>query len=221
MLPLCGKPLIGHILERVKRAKSIDEVVLATSALSENDPIADVADDYGVSVFRGSEDDLLDRYYQAAVEYNADVVLRLPADNVCSEPAEFDRLIKFHLNSDFDFTSNICNFMGNGYPDGIGVEAIAFAALKHAHEHNHTLTNREHVATNFYDYINHTIPVGSHFTVGTIACPKNISRPDIVLDVNTQSDYELMKSLYQDLYPDNTDFSMIDIIKWFDAKKGS
>ena len=126
----------------------------------------------------------MDRYYQAAREYEADVVLRLPADNVCSEPAEFDRLIAFHLASDFHFSSNICNFMNNGYPDGIGVEAIEFEALETVWKNEARAENREHVALNFYDYIGDKRPEGSTFLVGTIKCPTSYARPDICLDVN-------------------------------------
>ena len=79
MVNLCGKPLIGHILERLEAVRNVDEIVLATSELHENDPIARYAHDNNFECFRGSENDLLDRYYQCALEYNADTVLRLPA----------------------------------------------------------------------------------------------------------------------------------------------
>ena len=68
--------------------------------------------------------------YQCAKLFKADVVLRLPADNPCPEPSEYDRLIDYHIKSDNDFSSNICNFMKNGYPDGIGVEALSFSSLE-------------------------------------------------------------------------------------------
>lgn len=219
MMPLCGKPLIGHILERVSRCNRVDEIVLATSALAENDAIAACAKENGVSVFRGSEDDLLDRYYESAVKHRANIVLRLPADNVCSEPCEFDRLVEYHIHADNDFSSNICNFMGNGYPDGIGVEAISFSALEAAHAKIHTSHYREHVAASFYDYINDRMPDESPFSVGTINCPEEISRPDITLDVNTRQDYELMRDLYHSLYPQNPNFTIRDVIDWFDRRK--
>ena len=219
MMPLCGKPLIIHVLERVGRCRSIDEVVLATSTNADNDVLATCVQEHGVSCFRGSENDLLERYYLAASKHEAEIVLRLPADNVCSEPQEFDRLVNYHLQSSNDFSSNICNFKGNRYPDGIGVEAIDFRALKLAHYENHAHQNREHVATNFYDYINDQLPEKTQFRVGTIRCPEDIARPDIVLDVNTPEDYETMRNLYMDLYPADSQFSIHDIIGWFDSKK--
>ena len=117
MMKLAGVPLVGRILERVKRANKIDEIVLATSVRGADGVLDDLAYEYGVSCFRGSETDLVDRYYKAAKYHKADVVLRLPADNPCPEPSEYDRLIEYQLSSTNDFSSNICNFMGNGYCD--------------------------------------------------------------------------------------------------------
>ena len=219
MMDLCGKPLIGHILERVKRVTKIDQIVVATSTNVENDPLENLALKYEVECFRGSEDDLLRRYYDAAMKFNASTVLRLPADNVCPEPFAYDRLIEYHVKSNNDFSSNICGFMGEKWPDGIGIEAIEFESLKHAHEHNHRSDQREHVALNFYDYINDCFPSGSLYSVGTIPCPKEISRPDISLDINTNEDFVLMKSLYQSLYPINPEFSITEIISWFDQRR--
>jgi len=216
MVNLCGKPLIGHILERLEAVRNVDEIVLATSELHENDPIARYAHDNNFECFRGSENDLLDRYYQCALEYNADTVLRLPADNVCPEPFAYEMLVAYHHLSGNDFSSNICGFMGQKWPDGIGVEAIEFGALEQAWKNNHDPDKREHVALNFYDYINDKLPENSQFKVGTIACPSSISRPDIVLDVNTASDLDKMRKLYEDLYPQNKYFSIKDIIQWFD-----
>ena len=130
MMDLAGYPLVGRILERVKRAKNIDEIVLATSDKNKDDILVELANEYHVSSFRGSENDLVDRYYKAAKCFKADIILRLPADNPCPEPSEYDRLIEYQLGSNKDFSSNICNFMGNGYPDGIGVEAFTLKRWK-------------------------------------------------------------------------------------------
>jgi len=216
MMDLAGAPLVGRILERVKRVKKIDEIVLATSNQDKDNILESLAKDYNVSCFRGSENDLVDRYYQAAKLHGANIVLRLPADNPCPEPDEYDKLIEYQLFSDKDFSSNICNFMNNGYPDGIGVEAFTFKALQKIWENEKEPQRREHVALNFYDYANDKIPNGSLFTVGTIPCPKKYSRPDIVLDVNTEEDYQMMKALYEYIYPVKINFTFTDIIDWYD-----
>ncbi len=220
LMPLAGAPLVGRILERVKRAKKIDTIVLAIPDTKDNDPLEGLGRKYSVEVFRGSENDCLDRYYQAAKKYRADVVLRLPADNPMPEPSEIDRIVDFHLEGNFEWTSNLAQVLGNGYPDGIGSEAMDFSALEWAWKHNHDPRQREHVHLSFFDY-GPQKAVNPKFRVGTVKCPKEFSRPDLVLDVNTQSQYDLISRIYADLYPKNKDFHITDIIQWFDERKAS
>jgi len=219
MMDLAGAPLVGRILERVKRAEKIDQIVLATSDQIKDNILEKLANNYKVTCFRGSENDLVDRYYHAAKLHKANVVLRLPADNPCPEPSEYDRLIDYHIKSDNDFSSNICNFKSNGYPDGIGIEAFTFSSLEKIWNDGSSSEKREHVALNYYDYMNDKVPKGSLFKVGTIQCPEEYSRPDIVLDVNTMEDYQMMKQMYEYLFPSNPNFSFGDIINWYDDYK--
>ena len=97
ILDFAGVPLIGRILERVK--KKVNEIILAIPATSENRVLADVGSDYSVTIFEGSENNLVERYYQAALASKADFVVRLPADNATLEPSEIDKIIDhlFHL----------------------------------------------------------------------------------------------------------------------------
>jgi spore coat polysaccharide biosynthesis protein SpsF len=219
MMKLAGIPLVSRILDRVKRATKIDEIVLATSDQGKDDVLIDLANKCLVSYFRGSETDLVDRFYKAAKFYKADVVLRLPADNPCPEPSEYDRLIDYHLSSANDFSSNICNFMGNGYPDGIGVEAFTFNSLETIWKVEKNTLKREHIALNYYDYINDNLPSDSTFSVGTINCPKIFSRPDIILDINTAEEYQMINNLYENLVHKKPHFTFSDVIEWFDLQK--
>ena len=218
MLPLAGKPLVGRILERVKMAKSIDEIVLAIPKTKNDDVLLKLSEEYEVACFRGSENDLVDRYYRAAQAHGAELVLRLPADNVCSEAREFDKLIDAHLIDGNDFSSNICNFMGNGYPDGIGVEVFTFESLAYIWRSERDMHKREHVALNYYDYLNDSLPKNPKFKVGTIQCRTDYARPDITLDVNTEDDYRLMADLYADLQSGEEPFEFRDVINWWDCK---
>jgi len=209
LLPLAGRPLLARVLERVLRVKRVDKVLLATTQKSQDDPLAALASEYGVEVFRGSENDLVDRYYQAALASRADVIVRIPADNPAPEPSEVDRIIEYHLENGNDFSSNYPDVLNNGYPDGIGAEVFNFAALKKVWETTADPRNREHPHTNFYEH-------PELFKIGTIECPAEFRRPDIVLDVNTREEYEFMAALYEYLYPRNPVFSILDIIRWHD-----
>ena len=209
MMDLAGAPLIGRIVERVKRCKRVDIIVLATTQNTENDALAELGQSYGVSVFRGSEDDVLDRYYQAARAFNADVVVRIPGDNPVPEPREIDRIISHHVQSDNDFSTNYPDVLDNGYPDGIGAEVFNFEALERAWRSATDPRNREHPHTNFYEH-------PETYKVGTIECPPEFRRPDIVLDVNTREQYDFLAQLYEYLYPRNPEFGILDVIEWYD-----
>jgi spore coat polysaccharide biosynthesis protein SpsF len=209
LMPLAGEPLVSRVVERVKRCRRVDTIVLATTDKSPDDSLAELAKCQAVAVFRGSENDLVDRYYQAALAHHADVVVRVPADNPAPEPAEIDRIIDYHLASGNDFSSNYPDVFDNGYPDGIGAEAFNFQALKQVWETSADPRNREHPHTNFYEH-------PEVYRIGTIECPPEFRRPDIILDVNTQEEYEFMAELYDYLYPRNPEFSIRDIIRWYD-----
>ena len=93
MMDLAGKPLIFRVLQRIRRVTNANKIVLAIPDSPENDILVDQASKLEIDVFRGSENDLLDRYYQAAKKYDADIVGRIPADNPLSEPEEIDKIL--------------------------------------------------------------------------------------------------------------------------------
>ncbi len=210
-----GISLVEHIIYRVKKAKKIDKIILATTLKKEDDILCRIAKKNNIYIFRGSENDLVDRYYKAAINYNANFILRLPADNPIPEPKEYDRLIKYHLKTKNDFSSNICNFKGNGYPDGIGVEIFNFKALKKIWKFQKNKRFREHIALNFYDYNKKKAYKKFGFKIGTIKCPAKISRPNLILDINYKKDLILIKKIYR-FFNKNRNFSIFDVINWYD-----
>ena len=215
---LCGAPLIERILQRIKRIKKIKTIILATTKRKDDDVLIEIAKSNKVEVFSGSENDLVDRYYQAVKGKKANHILRLPADNPIPEASEYNRLINYHLKSDNDFSSNLCNFMGNGYPDGIGVEIFTFNSLKKIWKNEKRKKFREHVALNYYDYQKDKKNLKFNFKIGTIRCPKQISRPNLFLDVNYQKDYLFIKEIYEYFWPQKKNFTIKDVVKWYDKK---
>ena len=196
MLPLAGSPLVARILERLQRSTRVNRIVVATTHNSEDDVLAGLAADQGVAAFRGAENDLVDRYYQAARTFEADVIVRVPADNPVPEPGEIDRIIDFHLRGESEFSSNLAEVFGNGYPDGIGAEVFDFATLEQVRAQCSDAMRREHPHLNFFDYAVQAAVDGEHYRVGTVPCPPAFRRPDLRLDVNTRQDYEFMSRLY-------------------------
>ena len=217
LMGLAGETLVGRVLGRVKKCRSVDEIVLAVPNTKQNDELAKLADHYEVSLYRGAENDLVDRYYQAACLSEAAIVGRLPADNPVPEPSEIDRIVDFHISSGFDFTSNLSEVFCNGYPDGVGAEMITFAALEEVWKERVDFQKKEHVHMNFFDYSTQQ-QVDARFSVGTVECPSEFRRPDLVLDVNTIEQYIFIKELYEYFCYDkgNIDFHITDIVWWYD-----
>ncbi len=214
MLDLAGAPLVGRILERVQRCQRPDVIVLAITQKAEDDVLANLAQRYDVVCFRGAEKDLVDRYLRAAEAVGAGLIVRLPADNPCPEPAEIDRIIDYHRRGGVDFSSNLQPFFGSGYPDGIGAEVFDRQALERVWRTGTDPHRREHPHTHFFDYRAERPVAG--WRVGTIPCPREFARPDLVLAVNTWEQYQFMRRLYDALYPRNPRFHITDIIAWYD-----
>ena len=217
MMDLAGAPLVGRILDRVKRCSTLDEIVLAIPSRRDDEVLRKLGEDYGIKVFSGSENDLLERYYEAAKFFAADIVVRLPADNPVPEPAEIDRIVDHHLSlGRRGFSSNLAEILNSGYPDGIGAEVFDYSLLEEAHESQKDEYRREHVHLNFYDYQTGHEVDPKWCPVSTVPCPKGFRRPELVLDVNTFEQYQFMRALYEDLYPQNHEFHIMDIVRWFD-----
>jgi spore coat polysaccharide biosynthesis protein SpsF len=217
MMDLAGAPLVGRILERVKRCCKLDDILLAIPDSKEDAVLVGLGKRYGVKVFVGSENDLVERYYQAALLSRAEIITRLPADNPTPEPAEIDRIVNHHLSlGRRGFSSNLTAIGDSDYPDGIGAEVFDFSLLKEAREIHNEPRQREHVHLNFYDYITGQAVDDDWCPVSTIKCPEEFRRPDLTLDVNTNDQYEFMRQLYEYLYPKNPKFHITDTIEWYD-----
>ena len=219
LLPLAGKPLIYRIVERVKRCKQIDNLVLAIPDTEIDNKIIKINYNCNIKIFKGSENDLVSRYYFAAKKYNTKIVVRLPGDNCMPEPSEIDRIILFYkkFKKPF-FASNLSNILDNQYPDGLGAEVFGFNFLEDLMRSKLSKQQKEHVHINFFDYKRNKATNPNWCKVRTIKCPNAFNRPDICLDVNTNSDYKFIKDIYKNLYYNDPKFNIRDIINFLDRK---
>lgn len=144
MIDLAGEPMLVRVVNRTSRAKTVDEVVVATSTRPADDRIVDLCKDRGWPVSRGSEEDVLDRYYQAALTSKADAVVRITSDCPLIEPLVIDRVVGEFLSraAEVDYVSNT---LQRSFPRGLDVEAIAFGALEKAWREDRNAAWREHV----------------------------------------------------------------------------
>ena len=188
MIKLAGKPVLQHVIERCKKS-SADEVIIATSINKENDIIEDFCKKNNITVFRGSEDDVLDRYYQTAKKHKADIIVRITADCPLIEPKIIDNLINEFKSGDYDYVSNT---LERTYPRGLDTEVFSFKTLEKAHKLTKEKVNREHVTAFIYGN-------PSLFKIKNIPAEGNIKRSDIRLTLDTKEDTEVLKNIFSNL----------------------
>ena len=167
-----------------------------------------------VEVFRGHPSDLVDRYYEASKFYEADVVVRIPADNPLIHPSEIDRIVSYYLDSNLDFASNLGPFLDNQYPDGLGAEVFSFDLLQKIYREVDDLSHREHVTSFLREN-------PDQFRLGSVKCPEEFRRPDIVLDINTIEEYEFIEKLFKDLSRPGELIHISQIIPWYDRQENN
>lgn len=217
MMPLADKPLVYRMVERLKKCKKIDEIVIATSNQPEDKVLVELANELGVSSFQGNLLDVRDRYLKAAEKAKADFIIRIPADNPMPDANEIDKLIEFHLeNNPHGFSSNIAQLNRSGYLDGIGAEIFSTKLLRESVARSNSDIVKEHVHRNFFDYSTQTPVDASWCPIASPKAPEELRRPDIILDVNTMDDYTKIKRIYDHLYPQNPNFTTVDVINFID-----
>lgn len=203
MKKVLGKPLLEYQLERLLRVKQADQVVIATTDHGEEQPIIDLCQRLGVPYFRGPEQDVLARYYGAATQYGADVVVRITSDCPLIDPAVVDKVIGFYLahQAEYDYVSN--TFSNRTYPRGMDTEVFSYQALKEAYEEATDEAEREHV----------TIFIKRHperYRIKTLPYEKDYSHYRWTVD--TPEDFKLIEKMLTAIYPVNPHFTLEDCL---------
>jgi spore coat polysaccharide biosynthesis protein SpsF len=191
LLPLLDRPILSRVVERVRRATAVDEVVVATTQLAGDDAIAQLAADSGWALVRGSETDLLERYLEAASAHDADVVVRITSDCPLVDPALIDEVVRARHEAGVDYAAN--NLEPRTYPRGLDVEAFTRAALERADVEDHSPASREHATPYIYRH-------PEVFRLLRVASAQDESNYRWCVD--TPEDYELVRRLYDALGDD-------------------
>ena len=157
-----GHPMLWHVIDRIRDASLIERVVVATSEDPSDDPIAEFCKQEDIPFFRGSEHDVLDRFYQAACRYPAETLVRITADCPLIDPDVIDAVIRKYQAGDFDYVSNAMRYT---YPDGLDTEVFSFAALQRAWREAEKPSEREHVTPYLRTGLFRTANVESDFPV--------------------------------------------------------
>lgn len=203
MQMISGTPLIGVLLERLSASDRIDEILLATSVAPENTPLAEYVTSLGHKVFRGSESDVLDRYFQCAKFAEADLVVRITGDCPLIDPALVDQVIDAFVNSNVDYASNVDP---PSFPDGLDVEVFTFLSLAQAEQEATLEKHREHVTP----YLRES----GKFRAMNVQSSHDFSA--LRLTVDEPGDLEVVKNILAHLGKNN--FSWSDVIDLWKRK---
>ncbi len=206
MLPLCGKTVLEHDINRVSAATRMDDIVVATTTKPADDVVAEEALRLGVKVFRGSEDDVLSRYYLAAKAHDAETIIRITSDCPLYDPQLLDEMIGTFQQSRCDYLSNC---LVRSYPRGLDTEIFTFAALEKAYNEATEQVQKEHVTP----YINQRPEL---FLIEDYVADTN--HADLRWTLDTQEDFDFITAIYNALYPANPLFTTNDILQLLEEK---
>ncbi len=217
LLDIAGKPMIQRVIERTRRARTLDAVVVATTTDPSDDPATAFAASIGIPCTRGSLHDVLDRYYQAAKAHQAEIVVRITADCPVIDPAVIDQTVALITSADF-----ACNRLpppfGRTFPIGLDVEVCTFAALERAWRESTETFHREHVLPYLYE--------GTTLSVDTAEVARGLSprgfriaqlhhHPDygsLRWTVDTPEDLVFIREIFARL-PDQSQFTWYDVLQ--------
>jgi len=202
MKSILDKPVILWDIDRVSLSKLIDEVVIALPDGGENDIIVTTVKNYNdeIIITRGSEDDVLERYYHAAVQTNADVVVRITSDCPLIDPVVVDNVIEQFLNNDCDYCSNA---LVQTYPRGLDTEVFSFSALEKSWNEAKKEYEREHVTPYIWE---------NPYKFRLLNVPNNTDLSHFRWTLDTQEDFDFLEAVYKKIYPGKQHFLMNDVL---------
>jgi len=204
-----GITVLQQVIRRLKKSKKLDDIIIATTTDLADEKIMKISEKENVKRFKGSMDDVLERYYLAAKESELDTVVRVTSDCPCIDPEVVDLTIEKHINAKADFTSNI---LSRTFPRGLDTEVLSFRTLETAHLQANQKFEREHVCP--YIYRSHP----TSFKIVSVEAPANLKADDIRLTLDTKEDYALLCLIYDHLFYKNKFFTTEDIIHLFRRK---
>jgi spore coat polysaccharide biosynthesis protein SpsF len=201
---IAGQPMLSRVMIRTSRATTLDQIIFATTTDASDDPVAEYCDLAGLDYTRGSLFDVLDRYYQTASQFKADVVVRITADCPVIDPELIDNVVNTLLEDEYDF---VCNRLpppwNRTYPIGLDVEACTYKALKKAWKDAKEPQHREHVMPYFYEGVQLSV-VSRQLSEGISTKGFKVALLNHITDfgdyrwtVDTPEDLEFMREVYK------------------------
>ena len=197
MLSVSGKPLLWHVATRVSMAKELDAVIVATTENENDDILEKTCGEWGIKCFRGSEQDVLDRYFKAAQKYKLDTIVRITADCPLMDHFLIDQIVRYYKENNYDYVSNT---LQPNYPDGVDIEVFSFKALERAWSDAVMASEREHVTPHIYK--NSSFAGKQSFRAANFPFLSDFSH--IRLTVDEEDDFRVVKFIIENSSLDST-----------------
>jgi spore coat polysaccharide biosynthesis protein SpsF len=207
LMPAVGKPLLELMVERLRHARHVDAIVIATTEDPSSEPLCALAERLGIGCFRGSEDDVLARVLGAARAYDADLIVELTGDCPLIDPAIVDQVVERFLEGDADYASNV---LERTYPRGMDTQVFPTAVLAEVAELTDDPHDREHVSIYIYEHPER------YRLVDVVS-----GRPELAdyrLTVDEPDDYELIKTVFEALHPGDPAFGLDAIVALLETR---
>lgn len=201
-----GETLLETHLKRILRSEKITSLKVATTVEDGSEKIVEIAEKLGLDTYRGSVNDVLDRFYQTVRGEQPDYVVRLTSDCPLIDPAIIDQVIDMAVSTGADYVSNV---LEESYPDGMDCECFRFSALERAWKEATLRSDREHVTP--YIWRNSSMKGGTLFRSGCLKNGEDWS--DIRITVDTSEDFEVVRSILENLGADRNCGEYVDYIK--------
>jgi spore coat polysaccharide biosynthesis protein SpsF len=200
-----GKTVLQHVIERVLQSKMINEVIIATTVHERDNVIENESLKHGVKVYRGSEDDVLSRYYYAAKENAINIVIRITSDCPLIDPFVIDNIIESYLTGDYEIVTNAGSDLSQRtFPRGLDVEVVSFEMLEKAFYNAKKTYQREHVTPYIYEN-----------SKKVFIYKNDIDYSKYRWTLDTEEDFELISEVYDRLYKSEHNFYLNEIIELF------
>jgi spore coat polysaccharide biosynthesis protein SpsF len=202
MLPILGRPMLELLIERLKRARWIDRIIVATTENSTDDVVEALTRRLGIGCFRGSEEDVLDRVLRAALSEDADIIVEITGDCPLIDPGVIDRLVEIYQSNSFDYVSNT---LKTTFPNGLDTQVFSTRVLQEVSDFTQDPADREHVSLYIYEH-------PERYSLHNVESGLSEKYWDMRLTVDTIEDFQLITKIYERLYPSNPAFNLQDIV---------
>lgn len=204
MKEIIGRPMLELMIERVKKAKEVDEVVLATTVNPKDDVLETLAKRMGIACYRGSEEDVLLRVLKAVRSVQGDHIVELWGDTPLIDPEIIDRAVEYYKNNDYDLVGT------KGFPWGMSLLVFPSSVLEEVNVVALEQVHRENVSTYIYWH-------PEKYSLSDLQAPHNLSRPEIRLTVDELPDFQLVSNIFEHFGKKNIYFNTEAIIQYLDA----